>query len=78
MGAWNGPPPPGVAAARTTKVRGGATACDLVTVAPALFELDDGGVARPVGDGIIPPSLAGQALLAQANCPELAVEIVQS
>jgi ferredoxin len=44
-------------------------------VAPELFELDDLGNAREVGDGLVPPELQEKARLAVANCPEEAVSI---
>ena len=45
-------------------------------VAPELFELDEYGNAREVGDGTVPPALEEQAYLARSNCPEFAVEII--
>ena len=42
-----------------------------------LFELDEFGNARVRGSGRIPPALEDQAWIARANCPELAVEIVE-
>ena len=44
-------------------------------IAPELFELDDLGNAREVGDGLVPPELQEKARLAVANCPEEAVTI---
>ncbi len=46
-------------------------------LAPALFELDEFGNARAAGDGIVPEDQLEQAYLAQANCPEMAVEIIE-
>jgi ferredoxin len=46
-------------------------------LAPELFEIDDLGNARAAGDGIVPPELEEKAALAKANCPELAVEIIE-
>jgi ferredoxin len=46
-------------------------------VAPELFEPDEYGNAREVGDGTVPPSLEEKAYLAQSNCPEFAVEIIE-
>jgi ferredoxin len=46
-------------------------------LAPELFELDNLGNAHAVGDGVVPPALADKASLAQANCPELAIELVE-
>jgi ferredoxin len=44
-------------------------------VAPELFELDDLGNARAVGDGSVAPGLEPKAWSARDNCPEGAVEI---
>jgi ferredoxin len=46
-------------------------------LAPELFELDEFGNARVRGSGRIPSALEDQAWIAKANCPELAVEIVE-
>ena len=46
-------------------------------LAPELFELDQFGNGRERGDGVVPESLDEKARLAQANCPELAVEIIE-
>jgi ferredoxin len=46
-------------------------------LAPELFELDEFGNARVRGSGPIPSALEDQAWIAKANCPELAVEIVE-
>lgn len=45
-------------------------------VAPELFELDEYGTARDVGDGTVPPAFEEMAYLAESNCPEFAVEII--
>jgi ferredoxin len=47
-------------------------------LAPELFDLDELGNARAAGDGRVPPGLEEKAALARANCPELAVEIVDT
>jgi ferredoxin len=44
-------------------------------LAPALFEPDDIGNARVVGDGTVPTGLEADARLAVLNCPEEAVGI---
>ena len=44
-------------------------------IAPELFELDELGNAREIGDGTVPPNLADKAWLARANCPELAIDV---
>jgi ferredoxin len=46
-------------------------------VASELFELDDYGYAHEIGDGTVPAELEEKARLAVANCPELAIEIVE-
>jgi len=46
-------------------------------VAPELFALDRFGNASAVGDGRVPPEFEEKARLAVANCPELAIEIVE-
>ena len=46
-------------------------------LAPELFELDQLGDGRERGDGRVPPSLADKAALARANCPELAIDIIE-
>jgi ferredoxin len=47
-------------------------------LAPELFELDEYGNAREIGDGTVPAGLEEKAYLAKANCPEFAVEIIES
>jgi ferredoxin len=44
-------------------------------LAPELFELDEIGNARAVGDGRVPADLEEKAYLAKSNCPEFAIEI---
>jgi ferredoxin len=44
-------------------------------LAPELFELDEFGYARARGDGAVRKQLREKAWLAQANCPELAIDI---
>jgi ferredoxin len=46
-------------------------------VAPELFQLDEYGNAREVGDGIVPDELQEKAYLARSNCPEFAIEITE-
>ena len=46
-------------------------------LAPELFDLDEFGNAHEAGDGSVPEELADKAWLAKANCPELAVEIIE-
>jgi ferredoxin len=46
-------------------------------VAPELFQLDEYGNAREVGDGVVPPGQEEKAYLAKSNCPEFAVEVVE-
>ena len=46
-------------------------------LAPELFELDEMGNGRERGDGAVAPGLENKAYLAQANCPELAIEVIE-
>jgi len=46
-------------------------------LAPELFALDDLGNAREVGDGRVPSELEPKAWLAKANCPELAIDVIE-
>jgi len=46
-------------------------------LAPELFELDQWGNGRERGDGAVPAPLEQKARLAQANCPELAITIIE-
>jgi ferredoxin len=46
-------------------------------LAPELFELDPLGKGREVGDGVMPAELETKARLAQDNCPELAIELIE-
>lgn len=45
-------------------------------LAPELFELDDYGTSHEIGDGTVPEALKSRARLAVANCPELAISIL--
>jgi ferredoxin len=47
------------------------------SLAPELFELDEYGNAHEIGDGAVPAGLDDKAWLAQANCPEIAIDIVE-
>src|SRR6478672_6469373 len=47
------------------------------SLAPELFELDRFGNAHEIGDGTVPAGLEDKAWLAQANCPEIAIEVAQ-
>lgn len=46
-------------------------------LAPELFVLDEYGNAKEKGDGVVPEHLIEKAYLAQSNCPEFAVEIIE-
>lgn len=46
-------------------------------LAPELFELDEFGNSREIGDGTVPRGLEEKAALARANCPEFAIEITE-
>jgi ferredoxin len=47
------------------------------SLAPELFDLDEFGNAHEVGDGTVPEGLEDKAWLAQANCPEIAIDVVE-
>ena len=47
-------------------------------LAPELFALDEYGNAREKGDGTVPEGLEEKAYLAKSNCPEFAVEIIET
>ena len=44
---------------------------------PELFELDEYGNAREIGDGRVPPGQEEKAYLAKSNCPEFAIEVIE-
>lgn len=44
-------------------------------LAPELFEPDDVGDSRVLGDGSVPAGLESKARLAAENCPEVAVVV---
>ena len=46
-------------------------------LAPGLFGDDDEGYGMVLGDGTVPPSEEHDALLAAANCPERAIELLE-
>jgi ferredoxin len=48
-----------------------------VAIAPELFELDELGNAHERLHGLVPKGLEDRAWLAKANCPELALEILE-
>ena len=45
------------------------------SLAPELFDSDELGYSKERGDGTVPPGLEAKARLAEANCPERAIEI---
>jgi ferredoxin len=47
------------------------------SLAPELFDLDEFGNAREIGDGAVPAGLEDKAWLAKSNCPELAIDITE-
>ena len=47
------------------------------SLAPELFDLDGFGNAHEIGDGSVPPGLEEKAWLAKANCPEIAIDIIE-
>ena len=48
-----------------------------VAVASELFQLDAFGNAHEIGDGIVPPDLEVKVRRAAADCPELAIAIIE-
>ena len=46
-------------------------------LAPELFRLDELGNAHEIGDGVVSPGLEDKAWLAKANCPELAIDVIE-
>jgi len=48
-----------------------------VALAPELFEADEFGGGREIGDGGVPSDLENKAWLARANCPEFAIDVEQ-
>jgi ferredoxin len=47
------------------------------SLAPELFDLDEYGNAQERGDGRVPAALEDKAWLAKANCPEVAIEVIE-
>ena len=47
------------------------------SLAPELFKLDEYGNAHEIGDGAVPAGLEDKAWLAQANCPEIAIDVIE-
>ena len=46
-------------------------------LAPELFTLDEFGNAHEVGDGTVPAGPEEKAYLARANCPEIAIDVIE-
>jgi ferredoxin len=46
-------------------------------LAPAVFQPDDLGQGQVVGDGTVAPGEEERARLAVANCPEVAISILE-
>jgi ferredoxin len=46
------------------------------SLVPELFDCDELGQGRVLGDGVVAPGLVEAAELAVANCPEGAIELV--
>jgi AcrR family transcriptional regulator len=46
-------------------------------LAPDLFGEDGEGFGQVLGDGVVPPGRAREARLTVANCPELAIELLE-
>jgi ferredoxin len=72
----------GVTNSSTLKVRVDRDKCQghnrCKALAPELFELDEYGNAREKGDGTVPAGLEEKAYLAKSNCPEFAVEVIET
>jgi ferredoxin len=49
-----------------------------IAVASGLLQLDAFGNAHEIGDGTVPPGLEVKARLAAADCPELAISIIET
>jgi ferredoxin len=47
------------------------------SLAPELFDFDEFGNAHERGDGSVPAGLNDKAWLAQSNCPEIAIEVIE-
>jgi ferredoxin len=47
------------------------------SLAPELFDLDEYGNAQARGDGRVLAALEDKAWLAKANCPEVAIEVIE-
>ena len=46
-------------------------------LAPDLFGDDDEGYGQVLGDGLVPPGHERHARLAESNCPECAISVVE-
>ena len=46
-------------------------------LAPGLFGADDEGYGQVLGDGSVPQEAAHDARLAELNCPEQAIEVLE-
>jgi ferredoxin len=46
-------------------------------LAPGLFGDDEQGYGMVLGDGIVPPALEHDARLAELNCPERAIDVLE-
>lgn len=71
----------GMVVAKILKVRVDRERCQgharCFALAPELFALDEMGNARELNGGIVAPALEGKARLAQSNCPELAIDVIE-
>jgi ferredoxin len=74
-------PAPGADGSNAVKVQISSERCqghgrcyDLV---PDLFGEDDEGYSRLLGDGTVPPGKEREARLAESNCPEHAIEVLE-
>jgi ferredoxin len=46
-------------------------------LAPGLFGADEEGYGQVLGDGIVPPEAERDASLAELNCPEQAIALLE-
>jgi ferredoxin len=74
-------PPRPTTRSGTLKLRVQTTRCQrharCAAIAPELFRLDELGNSRPIGHGTVPLGLEDKAWLAKANCPEIAIDIIE-
>ena len=71
----------GMTATKVMRVRVDGGRCQgharCFALAPELFDLDQWGNGHALGDGVVAAPLQAKARLAQANCPEFAIEVTE-